>query len=73
MYSISAIGPYTSRAYSLEHKKFYNIVIGKEKYIYVSQQVRRDFLLRVKLLFHRLQIHNLFMAFKWVPNVSPFF
>ena len=36
-----------SKAYSLEHKKCYNIVIGKDKYIYILQQVRRDFLLRV--------------------------
>ena len=42
MYSKSAIDPY-----SLEHKQCYNnIVIGKEKYIYILQQVRRDILLR---------------------------
>ena len=39
---------YTIRAYSLEHKKRYNIVIiGEDKYIYVLQQVRTDFPLRV--------------------------
>ena len=35
---------YTKRAYSLEHKKRYNIVTGEEKYIiYVLHQVRTDF------------------------------
>ena len=48
MYNNSAIVPYTIMAYSLEHKKRYNIVIGEEKYIYVLQQVRRDFPLHVK-------------------------
>ena len=33
------------RAYSLEHKQFYNTVIGKDKYIYILQQVHRDILL----------------------------
>ena len=32
--SNSAIDPYTIRAYSLKHKKCYNIVIGEKKYIY---------------------------------------
>ena len=45
--SNSAIDPYTIRAYSLEHKQYYNIVIGKEKCIYILPQVRRDILLRV--------------------------
>ena len=40
----------------------YNIVIGKEKYIYILQQVHRDILLlRVKLMFRRLK-YNLFVA-----------
>ena len=69
------------KAYSLEHKERYNIVIGEEKCIYVLQQVRRDFLLChliqymfvfptrcLKLLFGRLQRQNLFMAFKWAPR-----
>ena len=34
-------------SYSLEHKQCYNIVVGKEKYIYTLQQVCRDILLRV--------------------------
>ena len=42
-----AIDASTIRAFSLEHKKCYNIVIGEDKYIYVLQPVRRDFLLRV--------------------------
>ena len=42
----SAIDPYTIKAYSLEHKQCYNIVIDEEKYIYILQ-VRRDILLRV--------------------------
>ena len=41
-------GPYTIRVYGLEHKKRRNIVIGEEKYIYVLQQVRKDFPLRVR-------------------------
>ena len=46
--NVSAIDLYTVKAFSLAHGKCYNIVIGKEKYIfYVLQQVRRDFLLRV--------------------------
>ena len=46
--NISAIDLYTVKAFSLAHRKCYNIVIGKEKYMfYVLQQVRRDFLLRV--------------------------
>ena len=43
IYKNSAIDPYTVKAYSLEHKKRYNIVIGKEKCIYGLQQVRKDF------------------------------
>ena len=35
IYSNSAIDPYTVRSYSLEHKQYHNIVIGKEKYIYI--------------------------------------
>ena len=39
IYSNSAIDLYTIRAYSLEHKKCYNnVVIGKEKYIYIAPQ-----------------------------------
>ena len=45
--SKSTIDPYTIKAYSLEHEQCYNIVIGKEKYIYILEQVRRDILLRV--------------------------
>ena len=45
IYSNSVIDPYSIKAYSLEHKQCYNIVIGKEKYIYILQQVRRDILL----------------------------
>ena len=68
LYRNSAINPYTIRAHSLEHKKCYNIVIGKDKYIYVLQ-VLRGFLLRAFfVLFHRSKIYNLFMAFKWVPQ-----
>ena len=50
------------KAYSPEHKKRENIVSGEEKYIYVLQQIRTGFPLRVctKLLFHRLQLQNLF-------------
>ena len=40
---------YTIEAFSLEHKKCYNVVTGKEKYIiYVLQKVRRDFLLPLR-------------------------
>ena len=40
--------PDTIRVYNLEHEKKCNtIVIVKKKYIYILQQVRRDFLLRV--------------------------
>ena len=37
---------FKKRAYSLEHKQCYNIVIGKQKYVYILQ-VRRDILLSV--------------------------
>ena len=48
IYSNSALDPYTIKVYSsLEHKQCYNIIIGKEKYIYILQQVRRDIPLRV--------------------------
>ena len=40
-----AAGPHTIRAYSLERKQCYNIVFGKQKYIYILQQARRDILL----------------------------
>ena len=40
----SAIDLYAIKTFSLEHKKCYNIVIGKDKYIYILQQVRRDIL-----------------------------
>ena len=43
----SAINPYTIRAYSLQHKQYYNIVTGKEEHIYILQQVLSDTLLRV--------------------------
>ena len=40
--SYSAIDPYTIRALSLEHKQCYNnIVIGKNKYMYILQQAGR--------------------------------
>ena len=53
-YNNSAIDLYTVNAHSLEHKKCYKIVIGKEKKCVYVLKVRRDFLLRVciKLLFH---------------------
>ena len=35
---------------SLEHKQYHNIVIGKEKYISILQQVRRDILLIYSLI-----------------------
>ena len=41
IYSNSAIDLYSIKAYNLEHKQCYNIVIGKEKYVYILQ-VRRD-------------------------------
>ena len=45
--SNSAIDPFSIEAtYSLEHKQCYNIVIGKERYVYILQ-IRRDFLLLV--------------------------
>ena len=48
IYNTMKVPSTLKRDYSLEHKKRYNIVIGKEKDIYVLQQVvRRDFLLRV--------------------------
>ena len=53
IYSTAILVPsaflYTVKAFSLAHRKCYNIVFGKkDKYIfYVLQQVRRDFLLRV--------------------------
>ena len=37
MYSNSAIDPYTIRPYSLEHNQCYNVVIGEDKYIYISR------------------------------------
>ena len=36
-----------THTHGLEHKERYNIVIGEEDYIYVLQQVRRDFPLRL--------------------------
>ena len=36
----------TIGAFSLEHKERYDIIIGEERYIYVLQQVPRDFLSR---------------------------
>ena len=47
VFSNSTIDLYTIKVYSLEHKQCYNIVIGKEKYSYILQQVRRDILLHV--------------------------
>ena len=41
--NISVIDIYTIKV----HKKRYNIVVSKEKYIYVLQEVHRYFLLRV--------------------------
>ena len=35
----------TTGTYSLEHMELYNIVIGEEWYIFVLQQVHKDFLL----------------------------
>ena len=52
IYNNSAIDSYTIKAYSLEHKKRYNIVICEEKYIYVLREVRRDFPLRVYVWSH---------------------
>ena len=46
IYSNSAIDPYTIRAYSLEHKQCYNIVIDKGKYIRILQQGRREHIVR---------------------------
>ena len=45
----SAIDPYlyNKGTHSLEHKKRNYIVVGTEKYIYVIEQVRKDFLQRV--------------------------
>ena len=37
IYNNSVIDLYTIKAYTLEHKKRYNIVIGEEKYIYLLQ------------------------------------
>ena len=45
IYSNTAIDLYILHVYSLEYKKCYNILVGKEKYIYIVQQVRSDFLL----------------------------
>ena len=42
----SAIDPYTIRAYSLEHRQCFNILINKERYAYILQ-VRRDILRRI--------------------------
>ena len=47
LYNNSAIDPYKIKASSLEHKNRYKFVIGENKCIYVSQQVRRDCPLRV--------------------------
>ena len=47
LYNNSAIDPYKIKASSLEHKNRYKFVIGENKCIYVSQQVRRYFPLRV--------------------------
>ena len=72
----------TVRAYSLEGKERYDIVLVKRSTFYVLQQVRSDFLpchiiiqymfvfptKYLKLLFHRLQRQHLFMAFKRVPR-----
>ena len=49
-------------ASSLEHKQCYNIVGGKEKYIYVLQ-VHRNILLRVEIYCFVDLKYNLFMAF----------
>ena len=35
----SAMEPYNIRAFSLEHKERYDIIIGEEWYIFVFQQV----------------------------------
>ena len=49
IYDNSAIEPYTNnRSYSLavysKHKQHYDILISEEWYIFVLQQVQRDFL-----------------------------
>ena len=60
IYSNSVIDPYTIRAYSLEqHKQCYNIVIGKEKYIYILQQVRRNILHLCVFLLFLLQLSGI--------------
>ena len=69
IYSNRAIDLYTIKVYSLEHKQCYNIVIGKEKHIFLhftTSPQGDSMTCCIKLWFHRLKIqskHNLFMAF----------
>ena len=42
--SNKAIESCGNRAYNLEHKEHYDTIIGEEWYIFVLQQVPRDFL-----------------------------
>ena len=72
IYSNSAIDPYTTSSYSLEHKKYHNIVIGKEKYIYILQQVRRDILLMIYIrpdshaqFANKMSVSFFFFFFLW--------
>ena len=51
IYSSSGNDLYTMKVHSLEHNQCYNIVIGKEKYVYIIQQVRRYILLCVCVFF----------------------
>ena len=58
--NISVIDPYTKRANSLEHKQCYNIVIGDEKYMYISTTSAQGHSTTCsKLLFPRLKIQPL--------------
>ena len=72
--NISVTDPYTMRAYSLEHKQCYNIVIGDEKYVYISTtSAQGHFTTCSKLLFHWLKIqplHGILMGSPMVVTLS---
>ena len=57
------------RAFSLEHKQYYNTVIGDEKYMYISTSAQGHSTTCNKLLFHRLKIQPLHGILMGSPKV----
>ena len=43
---------------TVQHKQCYNIVIGKKKYIYILQQVHRDYCIKIDYIKHDKLVYN---------------